>query len=108
MNKVARIAITLQHANAEVTAERLTAVAKKLADNWSEGYFSGQGEILKLIKLIEARDAGAAATLVEAVRQGLRGREIEDIDDAEFARDFMHAYDDVRTARSSASSQSRS
>ncbi|MGE3456926.1 MAG: restriction endonuclease [Kofleriaceae bacterium] len=97
MNKVARLAFTLQHASAEVTAERLSEVAKGLAEDWSEGYFSGQGEILRLIELIQSRDPGTAATLVEAVRLGLRDKEIEDIDDAEFARDFMNTYYDEIT-----------
>lgn len=97
MNQVARLAITLQQASAEVTAEWLMAVAKKLAEDWSEGYFSGQAEILSLTKLIEARDPHTATALVEAIRMGLRGKEIEDTDDAEFVRDFMVTYYDAIT-----------
>jgi hypothetical protein len=97
MTKVARFATTLQHASAEVTAEGLTAITKKLAGDWSEGYFSVQGEILELVNLIQSQDPGAVATLVEAIRVGLRGKEFEDMDDAEFARDFMNMYDDAIT-----------
>jgi hypothetical protein len=94
---VSRLVLTLLRANSEVTAEWLTEVVRSLAEEWSEGSFSGQGEILGLIKLIEGRDKTAAARLVKAVRTGLREREMEDVEDAEFARDFMSAYDDVIT-----------
>jgi hypothetical protein len=97
MNKVARLAITLQHPGAEVTAEWLTAVAKKLAEDWSEGISSGRADILALIELFQARDSTIAAALVDAVRMGLRCNEIEEMDDAEFARDFMTTYSDAVT-----------
>jgi hypothetical protein len=97
MTQVARLAITLQQASADVTAAWLMAIAKRLAEHWSEGSFSGQAEILSLIELIRARDPSTAGTLVEAVRTGLLAREIEDMDDAEFARDFMTAYDEMVT-----------
>jgi hypothetical protein len=97
MTEVARLAVTVQQARDQVTAEWLMSVAKGLAEEWSEGSFSGQAEILPLIRLIHERDPATAGALVEAVRAGLRGREIEDIDDAEFARDFMTTYEDAIT-----------
>lgn len=97
MTTVARLMATLQHASDEVAPEWLMVVAKILAEDWSEGSFSGRAEILSLIERIRERDSGTATALVEAVKTGLRGREIEDMDDAEFARDFMTTYEDAVT-----------
>lgn len=97
MTEVARLATTLKQAADEVSAAWLVEVAKGLAEDWREGSITGQAEILPLLKLIRERDPVTERTLVEALRIGLRGGEILDIDDAEFVRDFMATYEDMIT-----------
>lgn len=97
MNGVARLAIALKQPPAEIAPEWIATVTTGFAEEWSQGYFYGLGDIIRVIELIRERDWDAAAPLIEAVRAGLLVREMEDVDDAEFARDFISAYADAFT-----------
>jgi hypothetical protein len=98
MTRAARLASILDvGAPLEVTEPWLANAGQALAAEWAAGAFGNHAEVIPLIESIRLRIPTLAVDLIDAVRVGLVGKEIEDWDDAQFAIDVMEQYGDVIT-----------
>ena len=95
-NRVSRMVTVLSMCSpADISKAWLDDTCKGFSEHWMEGDFGAGSDIIELLDGIQALDPALAKPMIDAVTYGLRGREMEEWDDAEFAREFIQHYYDA-------------
>jgi hypothetical protein len=84
--------VVSQHAQGSLPTEWLRGLIASMADDWGEGALGPLADVIPAIQAIEAVEPELAKFLITAVATALPTREMEDMADVEFARDFCLKY----------------
>lgn len=75
--------------------EWLLGRCEKMIAAWSAGTFVDQGKMLGLVSSVRSLDMAISQRMIAAVKVGVCVRDMEDMEDADFAMDFLREHRDL-------------